>query len=110
MFKIDQSKCVGCQKCIEACPSSAIKIVNKKVEINQVKCRECGICSRVCPENAIYIDDTKNKDSQISFSTNMRRDFSDPISDRGFNKDRNRGRTKMGRGQGKRGRKKKNRS
>ncbi len=45
--------CNGSGKCVEACPTDAIKLVNGKV----VSCITCGKCQRVCPNKAIY----KNK-------------------------------------------------
>ncbi|MBQ1711243.1 MAG: indolepyruvate ferredoxin oxidoreductase subunit alpha [Treponema sp.] len=58
--KVDQKKCIGCQKCIKelGCPALSIsQIKNEKgkaiVEIDQSLCTGCGLCSGVCPVNAI---------------------------------------------------------
>lgn len=58
--KVDQKKCIGCQKCIKelGCPALSIsQIKNDKgkqiVEIDQSLCTGCGLCSGVCPVNAI---------------------------------------------------------
>lgn len=45
----DQSKCIGCGKCVTRCASSAIRIKDGKVQINQELCTGCGICKTMCP-------------------------------------------------------------
>lgn len=49
------SKCIGCTKCVAACPFEAIKMVNKKAVIDLTKCTLCGSCVEVCPVKAIII-------------------------------------------------------
>jgi len=80
---INESKCGQCNKCVEACPASAIKgmLWNVKVSrdelLNPLKCREkarellnkkigiesaiCGKCIEVCPITRQYI----KKDSDV---------------------------------------------
>ena len=67
---IDQSKCVKCGKCIDACPYHAILRQERpcvkacgagaigsdeygRAEINQEKCVSCGMCLANCPFGAI---------------------------------------------------------
>lgn len=40
-------------KCMDICPVGAIEYVDKKAYINQSKCIECGKCRDACPYNAI---------------------------------------------------------
>ena len=64
--KIDEEKCVGCGKCVKACPIEAIEWVSngkatdgnsgKKVKINKEICLGCGVCIRVCPNNSIVLE------------------------------------------------------
>lgn len=56
MYEVNQELCIGCQQCIEACPTGAISMVNNKAQINPEICRECGSCLQACPEGAIYND------------------------------------------------------
>ena len=53
MIVIDKSKCVGCGKCVEACPTHAIYMVGKEVFVRDELCRSCGACVEVCPKEAI---------------------------------------------------------
>lgn len=39
--------------CKEGCPVGAIEIINHKAHIDQSKCIECGKCKNACPYNAI---------------------------------------------------------
>ncbi|MHA1310144.1 MAG: FAD-dependent oxidoreductase [Candidatus Helarchaeota archaeon] len=62
---IDEAKCIGCGRCAEVCPYSAIEryIVEKTFEnvilqeeksrIIQAMCKGCGTCSVECPVDAI---------------------------------------------------------
>jgi len=53
-FKVNESKCTGCEACIRACPNGATKIgANGKAEIiDQEKLEQCG-GEIVCPIGAI---------------------------------------------------------
>ena len=53
---LDEKKCCGCMACLNACPCSAIKIVENKngfiyPKIDESLCINCGLCSNVCDFN-----------------------------------------------------------
>ncbi|MCU0630535.1 MAG: DUF362 domain-containing protein [Methanoregulaceae archaeon] len=48
--------CVGCGKCIDVCPKTAITLVDEKAAIKNSKCIGCFECMTICPERAIDID------------------------------------------------------
>jgi len=54
MASIDiiKDKCVGCKRCVGACPFGAIEIAEKKAVINDA-CTLCGSCVESCKFNAI---------------------------------------------------------
>jgi electron transfer flavoprotein alpha subunit len=54
MASIDiiKDKCVGCRRCVGACPFGAIEIVEKKAAIKDA-CTLCGSCVESCKFNAI---------------------------------------------------------
>lgn len=49
-------RCIGCGRCIEWCPSSAISLRRKKASIAKALCIGCAECIVVCPNHAIRID------------------------------------------------------
>ncbi|KZX14003.1 4Fe-4S binding protein [Methanobrevibacter filiformis] len=50
---LSTNKCEGIGKCIEECPTEAIRLINGKA----FSCITCGACYRACPNQAIF----KNK-------------------------------------------------
>ena len=59
-MRIDQEKCLGCQRCADYCPVGAIqyfpdqvKPKKKKARIDEVICSGCGFCAAICPSGAI---------------------------------------------------------
>lgn len=61
---VDESSCVGCNKCIVRCPVEEANIAylvdgENKVKIDPTKCIQCGQCLDSCDHNARdYEDDT----------------------------------------------------
>lgn len=51
-YRIDKSKCIGCQGCRSVCP---VQCISKKVprEIDRSRCLHCGNCFRICPVKAV---------------------------------------------------------
>jgi formate hydrogenlyase subunit 6/NADH:ubiquinone oxidoreductase subunit I len=47
----DREKCIGCEMCLEVCPSEAIvfKAQEKKIKIFLARCTFCSQCNDVCP-------------------------------------------------------------
>ena len=54
--KVDAEKCTGCESCIDACPSEAIKMEEGKAVIDADTCVDCGVCVDECPVEAISME------------------------------------------------------
>lgn len=60
-INIMSEKCVGCKKCVGACPFGAIEVVERKAIIGE-KCTLCGVCSDICKFEAInFVKDEVEK-------------------------------------------------
>jgi len=59
----------GCAKCLEACPTSAIKIIDQHPQIDLGRCLFCGECEKACPEDVFKF--TKD----FSMAANRRSDL-----------------------------------
>jgi len=56
-YVIDPDKCIGCTKCAQNCPVSAIEGELKKAHvIDDNICIRCGKCKEVCPVSAISVE------------------------------------------------------
>lgn len=53
-YKIDEQKCLRCNKCAEECPENNISLCDGKIRFGH-KCAMCMRCSFFCPANAIKI-------------------------------------------------------
>ena len=55
-IKVDENKCIGCGRCVAACPNGVYKIINGKSKpIHPEKCVYCRACIVRCPVGAIEI-------------------------------------------------------
>ena len=55
---VDEAKCTGCGKCVDACPFGAIVAKDHQPAIVQLMCEGCGVCQVVCPVDAIEVKKT----------------------------------------------------
>ncbi len=59
-FQLESGKCAhqqngikGCNRCLDACATSAISTESGLIQINPYLCQGCGDCATVCPSGAI---------------------------------------------------------
>ncbi|MEN8097529.1 MAG: 4Fe-4S binding protein [Chloroflexota bacterium] len=52
--KVDDSLCIACALCADACPFEAIEVLDV-AEIDDVRCVGCGVCISSCPEEALVL-------------------------------------------------------
>ncbi len=50
-----QSKCIGGQLCVEACPNNTLSYIDNQIVIDRSLCEACGICVEECPSGALEI-------------------------------------------------------
>jgi Fe-S-cluster-containing hydrogenase component 2 len=56
VVQITDEKCVGCQRCVNVCPSDALAMNGRLAVLDQPKCVGCFKCVEACyPYNAISI-------------------------------------------------------
>jgi Ni,Fe-hydrogenase III small subunit len=71
--EFDYSKCIGCNKCISACPTGAIVLTDKDGQkkkcpaVNVDECIFCRFCEEACPNQAVSLSNKfelaqKNRD------------------------------------------------
>ncbi len=51
-FKVDETRCIKCGKCVKDCPTQNIKLKNNSICFNN-QCISCVRCLHCCPFNAI---------------------------------------------------------
>lgn len=66
---IDNEKCIGCELCVNDCPSSHLYLKNKKAKATETGCIECGHCFAICPMNAVRITGYDCTDESITSMT-----------------------------------------
>jgi electron transfer flavoprotein alpha subunit len=60
-IRVIDEKCIGCKKCVKACPFDAITMQGKLAVIDLSKCTYCGACPESCPVDAIVFEREKKE-------------------------------------------------
>jgi uncharacterized Fe-S center protein len=68
-LEIDSSKCTGCGKCKEACPTNLPEIIEGKARNTSPLCMLCPVCIDACPMEAISFVDKGNLCKALASAT-----------------------------------------
>lgn len=64
-FNVDESLCVGCGVCVDACPMKILEVREGIcVMTDETRCLECGTCIRECAVKAIFIPGVREKERE----------------------------------------------
>ena len=64
---IDEALCIGCTKCIQACPVDAIVGAPKQMHtVIEALCTGCGLCVAPCPVDCIHIQPARGTTEGIA--------------------------------------------
>ncbi len=54
-----ENRCIGCDTCLQACPSGCLTVVGRDserlVSVDRARCEGCGTCAEACPANAMEL-------------------------------------------------------
>jgi pyruvate formate lyase activating enzyme len=67
-------KCIGCGKCVIACPEGAV-LAEDEIRINRQKCTGCAACAEACPSNALEMLRSDWSEDMLFDSINRDRAF-----------------------------------
>lgn len=60
----DADKCIGCGKCVEACPERAISKENDFF-VDRALCSQCFKCAGICPSTALHVAGKRMEPDEI---------------------------------------------
>lgn len=65
--RIDEERCIGCTKCLPACPVDAIVGAGKLLhEVIDAACTGCGLCIPPCPVDCITLEPIESERDALS--------------------------------------------
>lgn len=70
-----EKNCVGCGRCVEACPQKVHRLENGVHRLDRERCRACGRCVGVCPNHALKLYGRSMTPEQILAPVLRDRDF-----------------------------------
>ena len=53
------NKCIGCEQCIDVCPTNSLSFDKFGLRINRDTCLACGSCAEICPTTALKVSGEK---------------------------------------------------
>ncbi len=73
--KIREDECIGCTKCISACPVDAIIGTNKHMHtVIEFECTGCGLCIEPCPVDCIDMLEIEVESGEYNYDPNKARE------------------------------------
>ncbi|MEN8222076.1 MAG: [Fe-Fe] hydrogenase large subunit C-terminal domain-containing protein [Acidobacteriota bacterium] len=75
-LRLEPENCSGKLKCMNACPTNAIRYRKQRAVLLNDLCIDCGVCIEVCPDNAFIpvidsINDFKNKKYLVAIPSSV---------------------------------------